>query len=232
MKKYLLCCILCLMTAVCFAGCSKADDVETDEEIRIPNEEDAEALGEEAELYKAVEAENLEEKGELVTSEDGLFQVLVPSGWELSKNKIDESMLFEMQGTTEDQYVGILALNKAEYGTLEASAYMEAYAQNAREQYEHAVVGKVTTVDMAGHSEDEDGQSTGLSDPVQEESEPSAYTIKITGTINDISYINLVYVVDYESEIVVFTASTYAENEALAAEDLLTVVNSFEKTDA
>lgn len=209
MKKYLLCCILCLMTAVFFTGCARADEVETDEKIRIPSDE--ETLGEATELYEAVEEENLEERGELVNSEDGMYQVLIPSGWEQCKTKIDESMLFEIQGETEDQYMGILVLDEATYGELDIVTYMDAYIENANEQYENAVMGEKVKTEVNGHP---------------------AYTIKIVGTINEIVYINLVHVVDYESEIAVFTASTYTENETAVTENLGDVVLSFEKIGA
>ncbi len=209
MKKYLLCCILCLMAAVCVTGCARADEVETDEEIRIPNDE--ETLGEVTELYEAVQEENLEERGELVTSDDGMYQVLIPSGWEQCKNKIDETMLFEIQGETEDQYMGILVLDNATYGELDIVTYMDAYIQNANEQYENSVMGEKIETEVNGHP---------------------AYSIKIVGTINDIVYINLVYVVDYESEITVFTASTYTENETSVTGNLMDVVTSFENIGA
>lgn len=207
MKKYMLCCMICLMVMASVTGCSdQADQVETDEEIRIPDETDEEALGEAADLYEAVAEENLEELGEMVFSEDETYQVLVPSGWELCKNKIDETMMFEMQGETEDQYIGILVLDAVTYGELEIDAFMDAYAKNAEQQFENAVVSDKESIDI---------------------NENAAYTLRISGAVDGVNYINHIYAVDYEGEKVIFTASMYVENETIVSNVLKDVVLSF-----
>ena len=207
MKKYLLCCILCLAVLGLAAGCSsETNQVETDEEIRIPDEE---SMGEAAELYEAVKEENLEDLGEIVTSADEVYQVLVPSGWDLCKNKIDESMLFEMQGETEDQYIVILVMDELSYGEMDIEAFVDAYAENAGTQYENAVIGEKVSIDV---------------------NENEAYTLRISGSVEDEEYINHIYVVRYDNETVIFTASMNSLNEFAVTNVLKEVVFSFENT--
>lgn len=207
MKKYLLYSIFYLVVLVSVTGCSISNSqVETDEEIMMPDETDEEAIGEAADIYQAAEQENLQELGELVKSDDEVYQVLIPSGWELCETKIEPSMLFELQGESEEQYMGILVLDKATYGEIDLAVFMETYIDNARENYGNAIMGETLPVDVNGNP---------------------AYSLKISGTADEIDYVNHIYIVDYENEKVVFTASAYPANEQLVADKLEDVVFSF-----
>lgn len=207
MKKRLLYCMLCVLALGAAVGCgNQAQRVETDEEIRNPDDTEEETLGENADLYEAVEQENKKQTGETVLSEDGLHQVVIPSGWQQCSDKINETMLFELQGETEDQYMGILVLSDAAYGEFDLAAYMEVYEDNMREQFENAIMGETMPVEVNGNP---------------------AYSLKVTGSVNEMEYINHIYAVDYEGEKVIFTASTYQENEGRVTRDLEEVVYSF-----
>lgn len=204
MKKYLLCCcMVCMAVSAAGLGCSShGNPVETDEEFQMPEEE---VMGEETALYE--KEKDIEELGELVTSEDGVYQVLVPSAWKLCKNKIDESMLFEMQGETEEQYIGILVMDRLTYGELDTEQFVDAYADSGREEYANAVVSEKTVTEVNGHE---------------------AYTLRISGSIEGENYTNQLYVVKYDSETVVFTASMNGDSESTVASVFKDVVYSFE----
>lgn len=205
MKKYLLCCMLCMAVSASIVGCSSQNNqVETDEEFRIPDEE---SMGEEADLYEAAEEEQTEEIGELVTSEDEVYQVLVPSAWKLCKNKIDDAMMFEMQGETEEQYIGILVMDELSYGEMDIEEFVDAYAEGGRTEYANAVVSEKVAVDVNGHD---------------------AYTLRISGSVDGDNYTNQLYVVKYDNETVVFTASMNTESESVVANVFKDVVFSFE----
>lgn len=205
MKKYLLCCMLCIAVSAAAVGCSDQNNqVETDEELRVPDEE---AMGEKADLYE-VEEENLEDVGELVTSEDGMYQVLVPSEWKLCKNKIDDAMLFEMQGETEEQYIGILVMDELSYGEIDIEEFVDAYAESGSTEYANAVVSEKIVTDVNGND---------------------AYSLRISGAVDGDSYTNQLYVVKYDQETVVFTACMNAESERAVINVFEDVVYSFEK---
>lgn len=207
MKKYLLCCMLCMALSAAAAGCSSQNnqvETETDEEFRVPDEE---AMGEKADLYEA-EEENPEDAGELVTSEDGMYQVLVPSEWKLCKNKIDDAMLFEMQGETEEQYIGILVMDELSYGEIDIEEFVDAYAESGSIEYANAVVSEKTVADVNGND---------------------AYSLRISGAVDGESYTNQLYVVKYDQETVVFTACMNAESESAVMNVFEDVVYSFEK---
>lgn len=206
MKKYLLGCMLGLAMLMPMTGCStQTNQVETDEELRVPDEE---TMGEEADLYEGIPEKDLEELGEVVSSEDEVYQVLVPSGWNLCKNKLDESMLFEMQGDTEEQYLGILVMDELSYGELDLEEFVEAYAEQGRQSYTNAVISEKVSVDVNGNK---------------------GYKLRISGSVDGDSYTNQLYIVKYETETVVFTASMNTESEAAVSECLKDVAFSFKK---
>lgn len=209
MKARWLYCILCIAMLGILTGCGTyTTRVETDEEIRHPDETEEETLGEHTELYEAVERENKKQTGETVTDEEGIYQILVPSGWELCEEKLNETMLFELQGGTEDQYMGVLVLTDESYGQFDLTAYMDAYEDNMRQHFDNAIMSETMEIDVNGHK---------------------AYTLKVTGTVNEMEYINHICAVEYADEKVIFTASTYEEHEKTVEDTLQEIVYSFAK---
>lgn len=212
MKARRLYCMLCMAVLGMLNGCGTyTTRVETDEEIRHPDETEEETLGEHTELYEAAERENKNQTGEAITDEDGIYQIRIPSGWELCEDKLNETMLFELQGETEDQYMGILVLTDEVYGRFDLTAYMDAYKDNMRQQFDNAIMSETMEIDVNGHK---------------------AYTLRVTGTVNEMEYMNHICAVEYADEKVIFTASTYEEHEKTVEDTLQEIVYSFAKLSA
>lgn len=202
MKKYLLFSIVCLAVFISIAGCgNKIGSVTTDEAIQVQD-----TLDKTTDINEAVEKENRAALGEMATSENGIYQILVPVGWSVCKDKIDQSMIFELQGQTQDRYIGILVLDKSSYGEFDLAAFMDSYGEKAKVQYGEVLIDEKTPIEINGNA---------------------AYSLRISGSVDNVSYMNYVYVVDYENEKVVFTASTYPESEEEVKHALNDIAVSF-----
>lgn len=207
MKKRISCVLLCVMFVFCLAACGKKvqTPVDTDEET-MQEESQATAAESEAE-ESAVPTEPEEIEGKDVVSEDGKYHVVVPKGWANSEDKQEDRMCIELQGPTDDQYAGILVIDKASVGTLDTAAYMDRYAQGAREQMENANVGEKAEVDVNGKK---------------------AWYMVISGKVENVSYVNWVYAIDDEMSIYVITGSAYPANTTDAETAFREIVYSFE----
>lgn len=207
MKKRIGSILLCMTLVLCLSSCGKNAQapVETDEEpMREQSRETkADAQAEES----AVPTEPEEIDGQEVLSEDGKYRVVVPKGWENSEDRQEESMCIELQGPTDDQYAGIMVIDKAAVGTMDIAAYMDSYAEGARQQMENANIGEKTEVDVNGNK---------------------AYYLVINGKVENVSYINWVYAIDGGGSIYVATGTAYPANTTDAETAFREIVYSFE----
>lgn len=205
MKKLLVCFLLCAAVSMGISACGNpaGNEVETDREVMS---EDTETKEEPTEDVTATPTEPEEIDGQEVVSSDGKYQVTAPEGWEASEKKQDDMMTIELQGPSDDQYAGIMVIDKASVGTMDIGAYMDSYATGAREQFEGASVGEKTLVDVNGKQ---------------------AYYMAITGKVENVSYVNWVYAIDGIDSIYVATASAYPMNSAEAEAAFREIVFSF-----
>lgn len=206
MKKRAVCILLCMTLGFGLMACGKTADtpVETDQELMQETESQETAAEPEAEETAVPEPEEIE--GKEVISEDETYRVIAPEGWKKSDDKQEEMMKIELQGPTDDQYAGIMVIDKADVGTMDIAAYMDSYAQGAREQMEGASVGEKTEVEVNGNK---------------------AYYMIINGKVENVSYVNYVYAIDGGESIYVATASAYPVNSTDAENSFREIVYSF-----
>lgn len=206
MKKRAVCILLCMTLGFGLVACGKTTEtpVETDQELMQEEESQETAAEPEAEETAAPEPEEIE--GKEVISEDEAYRVIAPKGWKKSSDKQEDMMKIELQGPTDDQYAGIMVIDKAAVGTMDIAAYMDSYAEGARQQMEDAAVGEKTEVEVNGNK---------------------AYYMIINGKVENVSYVNYVYAIDGGESIYVATASAYPSNSAEAENSFREIVYSF-----
>lgn len=207
MKKRVLYILFCLTLVLAFSACDKNTEtpVETDEELQ-QEAENQEAAASPNEEETAVPTEPEEIEGKEVLSQDEAYRVTVPKGWEASEDKQEDMMTIELQGPTDDQYAGIMVLDKSTVGTMDIAAYMDSYAEGARREMANASVSEKMEVDINGNQ---------------------AYYVVINGKVEDSSYVNWVYAIDGGDSIYVATASAYPANSVDAEIAFREIVYSF-----
>lgn len=206
-KKRILYVLFCLTLVLTFSACDKIAEipVETDEDLQeeAESEESAATPGEEE---TAVPTEPEEIEGKEVLSADETYRVTAPKGWEASEDKQEDMMTIELQGPSDDQYTGIMVIEKSAVGTMDIAAYMDSYAEGARREMANASVSEKVEVDINGNQ---------------------AYYMVINGKVEDVSYVNWVYAIDGGDDIYVATASAYPANSVDAEIAFREIVYSF-----
>lgn len=206
-KKRILYVLFCLTLVLTFAACDKIAEipVETGEELE-QEEENQEAVATPGEDETAVPTEPEEIEGKEVLSADEAYRVTAPKGWEASEDKQEDRMTIELQGPSDDQYAGIMVIEKATVGTMDIAAYMDSYAEGARREMANASVSEKVEVEINGNQ---------------------AYYMVINGKVEDLSYVNWVYAIDSGDDIYVATASAYPANAVEAEIAFREIVYSF-----
>ena len=207
MKKRVLYILFCLTLVLTFSACDKNREtpVETNEELQqeAENQETAATPNEEE---TAVPTEPEEIEGKEVLSQDEAYRVTVPKGWEISEDKQEDMMTIELQGPTDDQYAGIMVIDKSTVENMDIAAYMDSYAEGARREMANASVSEKVEVDINGSQ---------------------AYYMVINGRVEGVSYVNWVYAIDGGDSIYVATASAYPANSVDAEIAFREIVYSF-----
>lgn len=211
MKKIVLCALMCVTLGLATAGCAKASDTQTDvnEEIEQGQETaevTAEATETPAEEAEATPTETENQDSSLVTSSDGKYQATLPPNWEVPEENLDENMKMEFHGPSEDQYVGILVIDKATVGGMDIAAYMDSYAQGATTEFDNPTLGEKEPLEINGRP---------------------AYYMLITAKLDNVNFVNWVYAIDAGEEFYVATASAYSLNSEGTEVALNEIVYSF-----
>lgn len=207
MKKRVLYILFCLTLVLAFSACDKNTEtpVETNEESQ-QEAENPESAATPNEEETAVPTEPEEIEGKEVLSQDEAYRVTVPKGWETSEDKQEDMMTIELQGPTDDQYAGIMVIDKSTVETMDIAAYMDSYAEGARREMANASVSEKVEVDINGSQ---------------------AYYMVINGRVEGVSYVNWVYAIDGVDSIYVATASAYPANSVDAEIAFREIVYSF-----
>ena len=207
MKKIVICMLLCAAMSTSLFGCSsgKATATDTDQET-AEDEATEEATETPTETVTETPEESEEAGGETAVSEDGVYQVTLPKGWSVSEDKQEDGMNMEFQGPSDDQYAGIMTVDKASVGNMDIAAYMDSYAQGAAEQFENSSIGEKIAMDVNGKA---------------------AYYMVLTGKVENVSYVNWVYVIDATDKFYIATAGAYPTNSEAAEVAFQELVYSF-----
>lgn len=207
MKKNKLYILLCLTLVLAFAACKKNTEtpVETDENLQQEevNQEET-PISDTEEMTIPTEPEDID--GKEVLSADEAYRVTAPKGWEAVLEKQEDMMTIELQGPSDDQYAGIMVIDKSTVGSMDIAAYMDSYAEGARREMTNASVSEKMLVDINGNQ---------------------AYYTVIHGTVEDVNYVNWVYAIDGGDNIYVATASAYPANSVDAEIAFREIVYSF-----
>lgn len=210
MKKRIACFWLCAVMVFGMGACKKSEDVAVETDQAEMTEEQETAADPVLNETETAPTQPEEIDGQVVQSEDGKYQVAVPSGWEVSEDKQDDLMTMELQGPSDDQYAGIMVIDKASVGTMDIAAYMDRYAEGAAQEFAGASIGEKYPMDVNGKQ---------------------AYYMVITGKVENVSYVSWVYAIDAGDSIYVATASAYPINSEAAELAFQEIVYSFQGVD-